>query len=202
MEGGRDSGHSTQDGRSTRYVRWNWLTIDHSVWRILADLSDNNWPLLSGELVYHPLGHRHHVLVHEPDKHKNPHKWCAPHTTLHPAPQVSSRWRHDTPAFHEFPGRRSFKRRCWRRRSPSARPSLRSSRGSRAPRGRTVNALEVPGVPAKTVGGGRWWWVAKEASELGAIQKMRHKQVTKGSPLGDTLSLSCEASVGTSGSNN
>ena len=26
--------------------------------------------------------------------------------------------------------------------------------------------------------------------------------VTKGSPLGDTLSLSCEASVGTSGSNN
>ena len=25
---------------------------------------------------------------------------------------------------------------------------------------------------------------------------------TKGSPLGDTLSLSCEASVGTSGSNN
>ena len=27
-------------------------------------------------------------------------------------------------------------------------------------------------------------------------------QVTKGSPLGDTLSLSCEASVGTSGSNN
>ena len=27
-------------------------------------------------------------------------------------------------------------------------------------------------------------------------------KVTKGSPLGDTLSLSCEASVGTSGSNN
>ena len=26
--------------------------------------------------------------------------------------------------------------------------------------------------------------------------------ITKGSPLGDTLSLSCEASVGTSGSNN
>ena len=29
-----------------------------------------------------------------------------------------------------------------------------------------------------------------------------YPQVTKGSPLGDTLSLSCEASVGTSGSNN
>ena len=28
------------------------------------------------------------------------------------------------------------------------------------------------------------------------------KLFTKGSPLGDTLSLSCEASVGTSGSNN
>ena len=27
-------------------------------------------------------------------------------------------------------------------------------------------------------------------------------EITKGSPLGDTLSLSCEASVGTSGSNN
>ena len=32
------------------------------------------------------------------------------------------------------------------------------------------------------------------------FQQMNH--FTKGSPLGDTLSLSCEASVGTSGSNN
>ena len=32
--------------------------------------------------------------------------------------------------------------------------------------------------------------------------KSWHPEITKGSPLGDTLSLSCEASVGTSGSNN
>ena len=33
------------------------------------------------------------------------------------------------------------------------------------------------------------------------FRKMQ-EQITKGCPLGDTLSLSCEASVGTSGSNN
>ena len=35
-----------------------------------------------------------------------------------------------------------------------------------------------------------------------ANQLERPQEFTKGSPLGDTLSLSCEASVGTSGSNN
>ena len=38
-----------------------------------------------------------------------------------------------------------------------------------------------------------WNWI--EFFGLGSF-------ITKGSPLGDTLSLSCEASVGTSGSNN
>ena len=38
------------------------------------------------------------------------------------------------------------------------------------------------------------------SSHVLAISASSH--VTKGSPLGDTLSLSCEASVGASGSNN
>ena len=38
--------------------------------------------------------------------------------------------------------------------------------------------------------------------QLEQFQMTCLRKITKGSPLGDTLSLSCEASVGTSGSNN
>ena len=39
-------------------------------------------------------------------------------------------------------------------------------------------------------------------SVMSLCKKRIEDLITKGSPFGDTLSLSCEASVGTSGSNN
>ena len=42
----------------------------------------------------------------------------------------------------------------------------------------------------------------KSAVLLRAVSGQMKTYVTKGSPLGDTLSLTCEASVGESGSNN
>ena len=47
---------------------------------------------------------------------------------------------------------------------------------------------------------------ARRKDHLIPVKRMENARqwllITKGSPLGDTLSLSCEASVGTSGSNN
>ena len=44
--------------------------------------------------------------------------------------------------------------------------------------------------------------LVKEQGLVTTISNIHLEYVTKGSPLGDTLSLSCEASVGASGSNN
>ena len=48
-----------------------------------------------------------------------------------------------------------------------------------------------------------WSWLTARcvALEIGTTTRVT-TYITKGSPLGDTLSLSCEASVGASGSNN